>query len=332
MLAHALAVCVLPALTSLDAHAWETDQLTDRAVPPADVTEAANARVDALVADAIVRTNRQLRCRATPERTQEVLGREIRQATSRDTPVRGRGFLRSLGYGALSAWLETAALPRRSFPERDDVFGGIPGSAAPILSSAGTSSTVRIGGVLLGTDKPDHFFETGWRYHLRSTPGRPDRAVAWGTWTENTFLGLMTSSGFSYADLVANWQGRRYYETLLDPVRGDFELGPSGCVRARRGFDFRRWVDWRWDELANPTVYTRKVTAWLSDHLDAHRAAYCRDAPLWIDEVRRHRAEMLAEGPGSPWASAEAPPRQDVFDLERRCAPELAAPVVTDAR
>lgn len=311
------------------AAAYETDQLTDRASPLEDALEPANAQMNAILADAVARTNRETRCAAGDVATRESLARHIFHLTSRDTKIEGRKGLEGFGYGAYSAWLETAPIDKRSFEDRRDIYGAVDADESLILATAGVCSTVQLGGVLLGTDKVDHFLGEGYAYAVVSGWGRkPGRAIRWGTGTELTFFGLLTSAAFSFADLRANWDGYRFYTTLLSPESA-FARDQEGCVVQTRPFDWTEWVDTEYDEVLNPSVYVKRVGAEVTNRLDAHREDYCNGYQVWGNGLRDRVLHAIQTEP--PYAARGAPERTDPFQLDALCAGTNPLPPPVDA-
>lgn len=315
----------LPLLATLVSHlalAYETDQLTDRALPLADALTLANEHANVLIGEAVSRTNTATACKGSLDEVRAVLGRELAELTARKTFIPDRQ-LAGFGYGAYAAWLETAPIDRRTFLARDDIYGTVRPGDSVVLAAVGTASTIRLAGVRMGTDKPDHFWELGYQYAVRSDWGRhPSRAVRWGTMTERTFYGLLTSQVFSYADLSANFQGWVYYTELLSE-RSDLQRGADGCVEVVRPFDWRRWVSPAWDEVLNPSVMNRRVDVQVAERIEARRERYCADYPAWREDWLHAWAEALAAAP--PYAAPRSPTRRDPYHLEIVCAPEIHA-------
>lgn len=288
------------------AHAWEADQLTGRGEPLDDITDRANAEVDRRLDVAAALASRRLGPHASDRRAHRVVARVVHHELARQVHVRGRGWWRGLGHGAYSAWLETADLPRRDFLDRSDLFSGTRFGWAPVLASVGTCSTVQVAGVRMGTDKPAHFFGTGWSYFRRSGTEDPSRGVRWGTRTERTWYGWLTSSAFSPADLHANWRGWAFYASLVAPDGGLLRVA-DGEVQRVGAFDWRDWVDPRWDELLYPSTYRPRVRAYLVDLLTRERARYCVDA----GDLAEARGQV---GPGpEPWIHGRRIPADDPF-------------------
>lgn len=308
------------------AAAFESDQITRRAQPLADALVAANDRADQLLMIAAARTNTRTGCRATPEETHRILARQVFQAMGRRTLVPPRGELPQMQFGAYGAWLESGPIDRRTFAVRDDLYARVRPEERPILAMYGPASTVRLGDLLVGTDKIDHFWVQGWLYWRRSHRGEDEaRAVAWGTRTELQIWGQATTGIFSWGDLAANHTGYQFYAALLSD-RSPLGLDDAGCVELVRGFRWEEWADGRFDEVLNPSSYRPTLRDDLQAYLERNRNKICAELPLWMTEeseqLRRQIAEEEAE-----YASAAAPPREDPFGLESLCAGVAIEPV-----
>ncbi len=299
---------------------YETDNLTDRHLPLPDVTAQLDEEVNVQIAAAIEETNARTRCALPPEEAQRALAHAIYLRTAvNEVPV-GRKGIASLGYDKYGAWIENAGIPRRSFTDRQDIFGSIKLMESPILKLAGVCSVVQIGDVQVGIDKLEHFFEEGYIGWQRAREGkRPGAQIRWATRTENTIYGLQTSQTFSYGDLRADYDGMVFYASLLDPWTGVARVGADGCLEVAEPFTWRRWVTWEYDEVLNPPVHTAVAQEALTRHLAARRDEYCASFRLWADDdYAAHLARVLATRP--PYAGAKAPGRTDPYNLIALCA------------
>jgi hypothetical protein len=309
-----------------EATAYEADNVSDRGRDFVDAAPIANRRMNAILDEAITATNDRLQCATDKRDTRRTLAQEIRQRTSRATPVTYKGWLRSPGYSAYQAWIEEAAdIDREPFLDRHDIYGELGFFQAPILFLAGTCSTITLAGERIGTDKVDHFFGEGHKYFLRSHEGQDsDAALAWGTYTERTIFGLMTSATFSFADLRANFDGYRFFAGLLTDgsiVRQD----DQGCATRDRDWRWTEWVSPEWDELKNPSVYTPPVQRGVTTMLEHNRDAVCDGYERWGNEVEAKMQEML--GSELRYVRGPRPVRTDPFDLAHLCgAPNAQTP------
>ncbi len=311
------------------AHAYETDQLTDRLLPLRDAALDADERVDELLIRALWKTNQQTQCKATVERTRRVLAEDIFKQTAFPTYVPERGEFAGLGYGAYAAWLETdPRVDRREHGAFDDIYHDLRPRDALVLGTVGVCSTVRIANILMGTDKPDHFWAQGYDYYMASKRGRQtDRAVQWGTASERGGYGLLTSGVFSYADLAANWDGYRFYTQLLTP-ESPLQRDADGCVVLATPFRWVDWIDEAVDEVYNPPNYRPSVGEAVRAQLAEHRAQLCADYAVWGPGVNARRASVIAQA--AEHVSPNAPAPVDEWQLDALCAgttPDRAAAI-----
>ncbi len=127
---------------------------------------------------------------------------------------------------------------------------------------------LRIGDVYLGADKFGHFFTEGFSYYEMYSAGDQYAALQFGDLSESTFYGEFTTGVFSYADLAANLNGLRFWNSILglktDPVTGTAVDKPFvQCVDKKwhlmKEFDWRDYVDPSWDEAINCSAFRNEI-------------------------------------------------------------------------
>jgi len=229
------------------AWAYESDQLTCRLAVVDDGFAVANAHADELLRRAAARANPQGARSAPTPALREQLAALVDREMGGLVPVPGHGAQPRMGFGAYAGWRESGPVPRHSHADRGDLYGQVPVRENLLLGVVGPASTVRLGGVLLGTDKVDHFWVQGYGYSQRSGAGLdPARAVEWGTSTEGGIWGVRTTGIFSHSDLSANHAGFRFYDSPRgpgSPLQRDgpqadalpFPLRSRACGSARPG-------------------------------------------------------------------------------------------------
>jgi hypothetical protein len=311
---------------SAPAGAYETDPLSDRRDPPGDGTDLANAYANELLAAALDRVNDDASCEGDDRTLRIAAAREIARIMTEKTTVPSRGRQPSMWFGAYAAWLESGPLDRRDYRDRTDLYSDVRLTNSPILRVFGPASTIQLAGVLLGTDKIDHFWVQGYDYFRVSHEGSdPLRAVRWGTRTELGIWGEATTGVFSYADLAANYDGYRFYTGLLregSAVQRDEE----GCLVLERPFDWSEWIDWHYDEALNPSVYTDGIAADVQRWTTSTGIDICNDLETWQAEwARIGTTEHVHEG----YAGSRAPSRAEYVDLSDLC-PALAMAAATE--
>jgi len=123
------------------------------------------------------------------------------------------------------------------------------------------ASTVKMGGVRLGTDKFSHFFTHGYYCYLDYLQGGEEACVEYSHHTESIWYGRVTTGVFSNADMVANFEGHLFYRNLLKKV-GTLEpllqWTDNGVLRMRE-FDIRDHVNPFWDEALNTSQFRPSV-------------------------------------------------------------------------
>ncbi|TNE91268.1 MAG: hypothetical protein EP330_05650 [Deltaproteobacteria bacterium] len=303
----------------MSASAYETDQLTGRDQILTDAADLANGMMREVITLSVEAVNRKTGCEDDPVSTQRLFAREVYKRGAAGTNVPERGGLRAFGFEAFSARLEVEADALR-FSDRSDIFGGVYFGDSAILSTVGTASTIGLRGYRIGTDKIDHFVHFGYLQWKKSRYGEePERGWKWGVQTERTFFGLYTSKAFSYADLAANDSGARFFASMFD------EGGPvtlvDGCVvETDAPFDWGDHVTGAWDEVLNPSVYTRKVQRKIDAHIRADRKRYCAiwEQQLGGDVYTAHLETLFSTTP--PYLSAgRVPERTDPYRLAELC-------------
>lgn len=302
------------------ASAYEADQLTGRANPPADSMTVANDEMDRMIDAAMKKANEKTNCKASDRRTKAVFARELAIVTGKPAYIWSRGFWRGMAHNPYEVFLETSPdVSRLEFPEgARSIFNQVKPGESMVLHHNSVASTVRLGDHLIGTDKVAHFQVEGYDMWRRSDDGRHvPKAIRWSTGTENGILGLGISQVFSYGDLAANYAGMQFYQGLLSK-ESVVQRDHAGCLTQVEPWDWNDWITDEWDEVANPSVYTPKVTVAVKKYLETNREQVCADYAVWATDEYRHRvAERVSRQP--VYASSHAPRRTDPFQLDALC-------------
>ncbi|MEK9711125.1 MAG: hypothetical protein VW258_01020 [Thalassolituus sp.] len=139
-----------------------------------------------------------------------------------------------------------------------------PQSPSLVLSER-VAAVVRIDDDFVGSDKFGHFFSEGRSYFEESQRlTLPlNSALLFGEWTESVYFGAETTGVYSFGDLVANFNGLRFWNALLghqpDPLTGEGVKQYFSCVDKRwvqtRTFDWREYIDTAWNESINCSMF-----------------------------------------------------------------------------
>jgi hypothetical protein len=149
------------------------------------------------------------------------------------------------------------------------------------LKIKGLSNVININGHVIGLDKMGHFFAEGWQYFelIQYDDHSIDQALEWGKQQEAGKFGYTSTGIFSFSDLVANFNGWRFWNKVLlkenDPLKGVIanffnrpyitcEIQIITSIKSKKivkaweynsRFDLSDYVDGTWDEGNNCNSY-----------------------------------------------------------------------------
>ncbi len=301
--------------------AAEIDSLTDRALALDDSSAPLERRLNAALEVGVSRANQE-----SPGCDEETLYRELRRALA--TPFIGHLIAESLN--------EDESLDRRRIRREDSIYRDLGLLDNISVHWKDLSAVVRVGEVLIGVDKIGHFVVEGWEYFETAYLEGAGIAAAmdWGERTEKTYFGSYTTGVFSYADLVADFEGMRFWLRVLgradDPLhtgwrdrrpyvscRRRFWIAGARRWQLSRELDLDRYLTPVWDEAVNCCSYRNGeiealVQARIAELSEAARVDYrCPVDPDACARARErygawaprllHPSCMGAQPSGRPW-------------------------------
>ena len=197
----------------------------------------------------------------------------------------------------LERWaMESPDVEKIDVSRAESMVAEFPPLAGRVAFIFGFGPTIRVGGVYFGTDKIGHFFSQGRKFYGRyRRHGDEARAAKRSVLTERGLFGRLSTGVYSNADIVANYEGHRFYHGLLhDGVVADksalFRWEDGKPVRQRR-FTWADHVNPFWDELLNPNAYG----AGLVPVAKKRMLRLCDDFRRRPDRYRLPNAEALFE-------------------------------------
>jgi hypothetical protein len=242
------------------AQAAEVDSFTKRYEPLEDslssVNEVTHTFLEKAVDDANVYAARK--------------GRSCRE---KDLYKRMRNYFSNQYTGDLGEYIVVSGdLPRITTTIRESIYSDfkwfqsiIQGAYAYIKDP--TAAHMKVNGVLVGTDKFEHFMGTGFiyfrRHYLRGKAIR--KAIEYGNRMEGGFMGAWTTGVKAYGDLSANFNGMRFWNHVLqkrDDVLGkEYNIGPYVTCEDRKWkvvkkIDWSNYVDQSFDEGINCSEFS----------------------------------------------------------------------------
>lgn len=238
--------------------AHETDQFSNRADPIADSTQVLNRKVNRAIA------------------------RVVEKRRTGDDRI---AFVNAL-YGKLGGrflvdrlekWaIESPEVEKLKTGRYNSVYSGHPIWAVRVTKLFGVGQTMRVNNQLIGTDKLGHFVSQGRKYYRRFLYyDSEEKAAKQSAFAEWAVFGQMSNGNFSNADLVANYEGHRFFRSLFED---DIVPGKPAILRWEgNGWSIQRQFDWAdhvneyWDEALNINHFD----AMLYKHMYKRFITYC---------------------------------------------------------
>jgi hypothetical protein len=225
---------------SLKTLAWETDQYTNRAASLGDSTAYMNAKVNTEILSVIESWKLE------DNYNENLFVRQVYKRLSGN-----HLFTKYEAWLLNSPEIDKLALKTNIYHGADFIGGRF-----NIFFSG--SPTILAGDVRFGCDKPSHFVSEGytyfWLYHSEGLDFK--KILSLGMISERSILGTTVSGVYSSGDLIANFEGFRFYESLFNPQiltnKGALIAWTPQGPRLRHPFDFRDHITEAWDEALYP--------------------------------------------------------------------------------
>jgi len=258
------AAVVVARPAALPAH--ETDQLSNRADPIADSTQVLNREVNKALVDIIEKSRKD----------------DDRMAVV--NAIFGKLGSRFL-VDRIEKWaIKSPEVEKLKTGRYDSVYSGHPIWAVRVTKFFGVGETIRVNDQLIGTDKLGHFVSQGRKYYRRFLRfDSEERAAVQSAYAEWAVFGQMSNGNYSNADLVANYEGHRFFRSLFED---DIVPGKPAILRwednswiIQREFDWADHVNEYWDEALNINHFD----ALLFKHMHKRFITYCPQ--YWQDPL-----------------------------------------------
>lgn len=197
------------------------------------------------------------------------------------------------------------------------IYRGMPIWATRVTFLFGVGRSFRVNGVMVGSDKFGHFISQGFKYYRRELRGLPEEEIVrLGAFAERWLFGQLTTGVYSNADLVANYEGYRFYKSLFEdgvvPGKKAILSLRNGRYARQRDFTWADHVTNYWDEALNPSFTVAALDKRLRQSILALCAEYRQrpeyfqvpdDAELWqrygrigLKDARQNQFHVVCEG------------------------------------
>lgn len=248
----------------------EVDSFHNRYTPIADSMEPMNKKTNEFLLEALELANSKNKgC------SEKVLYKSMRK------------YFRNHIFGQLNPWLlESDEIEKIVVGVRESIYRDfkwyqalVPGLVARINDPSG--KLIKMGEHLVGTDKFEHFLGSGFAYfkkhYLKGKDIEDALMIGWKA--ETGYMGAMTTGVMSYADMVANFNGMRFWNHVLaknvDILGDSEELNQGPYVTCEdnkwvkvKDIDWSVYIDHAWDEGINCSKFrTKKMTESVKGHI-----------------------------------------------------------------
>ena len=277
----ACSIVVALLLAASSAYAYETDQYTNRGQQIADATDILNREVNATIAEIAENWSKGRNEMAFVNAIYKQIG----------------GFH---WVDKLEKWaMKSPEIEKLDIPRYGSIYSGHPPWAVRVTGLFGVGKTIRINDEFVGTDKIGHFLSQGRKFYKRyRRMGSEAKAAKRSVLTEKAIFGRMMTGTFSNADLVANYEGYRFYRSLFedDVVAGKpaiLHWDGDGWV-VQREFDWADHVNAYWDEAINPNQLDRLARKHVRERLVGFCESFWVEPSLYMAEDRAELADRYA--------------------------------------
>ena len=254
------ATAVALVLMMAPAAAYETDQFTNRREPVDDATAVLDAKVNETIAGIVTEWD-----------------------GPRDDWKVVNGIYREIGglylVDKIESWaMKSPEVDRLPTSRYQSIYRGHPIWATRVVAFLGVGSTIKVNGQLIGSDKLGHFLSQGRKFYRRYLESLDEsQAAERSAYTERAIFGQMANGTYSNADLVANYEGYRFYRSLFED--GIVEGKPAILVWKgerwviQRPFTWADYVNAYWDEALNVNHFDKM----LRPHMEERLQTFCPD-------------------------------------------------------
>lgn len=261
--------------------AYETDQFSNRLNPIGDAIELLDARVNESIADAIEGWS-------GPRKERKVVN-----AIYFD--IGGVHWV-----DKIERWvMKSDEIERLQGSRYESIYRGHPIWATRVAGLFGTGPTFKLNGTYIGTDKLGHFLSQGRKFWKRYVRYQDEaRAAEQSAFTERALFGQVFTGVYSNADLVANFEGYRFYRSLFED---DVVPGKPAILRweddrwvVQRPFTWADHVNAYWDEALNVNHFDSLLYPYMKERLATFCPDYYAEPELYAVENEGELKERYA--------------------------------------
>jgi hypothetical protein len=261
----------------LGSGAYETDQFSHRLEPLEDATEQLDQRVNQTLSDLVASWH-------GPRDDWKVVNYIYHD-------IGGHHWV-----DKIERWAMKSEDIDRLQPSRyESIYRGHPLWATRVAAFFGVGPTIKVNGQLIGSDKLGHFLSQGRKFYRRYLLYHDEaKAAEHSAYTERALFGQMTTGVYSNADLVANYEGYRFYRSLFEddiiPGKPAILAWKDGGWVIQRPFTWADHVNAYWDEALNVNHFDRLLYPHMKERLTQFCPDFFEDPELYEIDSKKEAA------------------------------------------
>lgn len=187
----------------------------------------------------------------------------------------------------LERWvMKSPEVDRVVTPKRESIYAGMPVWATRAAFFERIGATIQVNDQLIGSDKIGHFISQGRKFYRRyRRMGSEEAAARQSARTERGIFGIGSTGTFSNADLVANYEGYRFYRSLFEdnviPGKPAIVRWEDGSWVIQRQFDWADHVNAYWDEALNVNQFDDSLYKRMRERMLCYCPVYWENPALF---------------------------------------------------
>jgi len=241
--------------------ASEMDSLTNRHLKLSDSSDFFNKKVNQYLFEIQNEANKKSNCDA----------KKIKKVIKKKLVADINGMFVFSPLQRLADDKNAKGFEKREILMKDSIYKYVKRIDAPVLKMFPLSATLNINGIIIGSDKFSHFFNLGHGYYIDYQNKKKSvlDIIISGKKAEAGFWGGPTTGVISNSDLMANFQGMRFFGHLLgegiDPLTHEenndsayFKCNDKQKWELIREFKWSTYFDSSVDEGVNCNTYFKE--------------------------------------------------------------------------
>ena len=185
---------------------------------------------------------------------------------------------------------------------KNSIYSDVTFAQASVLKVYPLAYNLRVGNVVFGNDKLLHFLTVSkqiYNYYWKAYAALPEENMSFLAMTsyimktEREEVGLGLTRVYSNADMVADFEGAKMYDSLIYPHQDQapFLVLEEGAFRLVKKFSIESYVSPFWNEVILPSFYPSDIRPMIAHQIQTHCEDYL-SKPEFFEITQEQRAQL----------------------------------------